>query len=493
MANFMDLKIPKPKSVNKHFFSLYPSIKSETDFFLENLSLMIDANIPLSQALETLKNQVINPKFKKNITDIQDDVGNGLHLWEAFEKTKLLPSYTLSLIRIGEESGKLVENLKVANQQQQNDTILRARIKSALLYPSFVTFLMLVIGSGIAWFILPRLSAVFLNLKLNLPLPTKLLISLGQFLQNYGLFVIPLFFIILISLVYFLFFYKKTKSIGQKILFVIPGIKLLIQQVELARFGYMLSIMLNTGVPIVESVGLLEEVSDFVQYKKFYKYLKLNLDEGNSFKNIFYNYPNSTSLIPGHIQEMIIASQQSGKLQEVFLKLSKIYEEKSAESSKNLSIILEPILLVVVWFGVIGVALSVVLPLYQLVGGLQASVSSEPTSNVSSIPNKSIINKSSLEESASKVKGLSIATELSEKSDSVEQKFSNNNFYIKILPEAEPYLKVRKQSNAQSQIITKIYPGEVYPVKNVSNEWYEIILEDNISGWINKLYVSELN
>jgi type IV pilus assembly protein PilC len=491
MANFMDLKIPKPKSVNKHFFSLYPSIKSETDFFLENLSLMIDANIPLGQALETLKNQVINPKFKKNITDIQDDVGNGLHLWEAFEKTKLLPSYTLSLIRIGEESGKLVENLKVANQQQQNDTILRARIKSALLYPSFVTFLMLVIGSGIAWFILPRLSAVFLNLKLNLPLPTKLLISLGQFLQNYGLFVIPLFFIILISLVYFLFFYKKTKSIGQKILFVIPGIKLLIQQVEIARFGYMLSTMLNTGVPIVESVGLLEEVSDFVQYKKFYKYLKFSLSEGDSFKNIFYSYPNSISLIPGHIQEMIIASQQSGKLQEVFLKLSKIYEEKSAESSKNLSIMLEPILLVVVWFGVVGVALSVVLPLYQLVGGLQSSTSGETSSNISNIPNKPV--KYNIEETIPKVKGVNTATELGEELDSVEQSFLNNYFYIKILPEAEPYLKVRKQPNIQSEIVTKIYPGEVYVVKNVSNEWYEIILEDNISGWINKLYVSELN
>lgn len=475
----MEIKIPKPKARRRGFLCFGPSLNAEKDFFLENLSLMVDAGIPLPEILQTLINQGVSPAFKKRLFEIQESINNGLPLWESFKNAKLLPEYTLLLIKIGEESGNLLENLKVASEQHQKDVLLRSRIKSALLYPSFVTFLMLIISSGIAWFILPRLSSVFTNLRLDLPLPTKILISFGQFLQFHGLYVIPLFFVFLVLAFYYLFIYPKTRSVGQKFLFFLPGVRTLIQESEISRLGYMVSSMLNTGVPIVQAMHLLEESTSFSIYKDFYGYLKNSLDEGYSFKESFKKYPNSYELIPEPLQEMITSSQQSGKLKEVFLKIAKIFEEKSSSTSKNLSVILEPVLLVVVWVGVVGMALSIVLPLYKLVGGLESSVSNP----------KSINEVGSLKKPAGgQVKGVTKA-----EAEIISEPKVLNNQFAKVLPLAKPYLKIRSEPNTKSEQVGKALPGEIVDVLLVSGDWLNVKNQDRVSGWVFYEYVTILD
>lgn len=470
----MAIAVPKPKKNNKHFNFFSFGLGKEKDFFLENLSLMLESNMPLVSALEALSKEIVNIKFKKIVGQIQEDVSNGLHLWLAFEKANFLPEYSLSLIRIGEESGKLVENLKVINQQQHKNNLLRSRIKTAMLYPSFVTFLMFVIGIGISWFILPRLANVFINLKLELPLTTRLLIILGGFLQKYGIYFIPSVIILGLFFFYFIFLFPKTKILGQKIVFALPGAKALIQQVEISKFGYMLSTMLSSGVPIVDAIGLLEDVSSFQNYKNFYSYLKESLLEGNSFKASFKNYKNINLLIPIHLQEMIVASEQTGKLEEVFLKLAKNYEEKSEETAKNLSVIIEPVLLVVVWVGVVLVALSVVLPLYKLVGGLQSSVSGGQVTKQTEVKTKPDIKN---KETKPVVKGEHVFLETK----------------IKISQEVTPYLKVREKPESDSKVIFKVKKDEVYVTTNYVLGWFQITISPEMSGWISEDFIEILN
>lgn len=169
----------------------------------------------------------------------------------AIRKMKFLPEHVISLIQIGEDTGNLAENLKLIVEQEQKERVFRSKLRSAMMYPLFVVFVTVVVGVGISWFILPKLSTVFDQLKMDLPLITRALVGVGNFLSDYGVIAVPAFFLVMAIIMFFMFFFKKTKFIGQAILLRIPGVKKLIQQIELARFGYIFGTLLEAGLPIM--------------------------------------------------------------------------------------------------------------------------------------------------------------------------------------------------------------------------------------------------
>ncbi len=342
----------------------------ERDVFIENFAMLVASGITINAALEAMQEEKISKRMKDIIGTIEVDINSGYSLSNALEKTALFSPNTLSLIRIGEESGQLAKNLKVIAEQQIKDRVFKAKIKSAMMYPLFVLGLAFFIGIGVAWFILPKLANVFDQLQLELPAITEALIALGKYLGEHGAIAIPITLVGCIAILYFIFFFPKTKVIGQTLLFLIPGIKKLIMQVELARFGYLLGILLKAGIPVPRAIGSVHEATNFPQYKKLYASFMDSINEGNSFKKTFSLYPKSKKLLTPPVQHLIIAAEQSGNLAETFLKISQNYEEKTEITSKNLSVILEPFLLVVVWIGVVLIALAVILPLYNLIGGL---------------------------------------------------------------------------------------------------------------------------
>ncbi len=217
---------------------------------------------------------------------------------------------------------------------------------------------------------MPKLSLVFSQLKVPLPLITKILISIGVFLGKYGIVVIPSLTILIILTAYLLFFAKKTKFIGQTILLHLPGIKKIILETELSRLGFILGELLSAGLIVTDAINSLASATTTLAYKKFYLSLEKSVEQGNSFESSFKIYKGINKLIPIPIQQIIIGSERSGKLPEVLINIGQTFEEKLDISTKNLVVILEPILLVIIWLGVLMVALSVYLPIYSLIGGI---------------------------------------------------------------------------------------------------------------------------
>jgi type II secretory pathway component PulF len=299
---------------------------------------------------------------------MKEDVESGSPLWRALERTDIFSEHTVSLLRIGEESGRLVQNLKVVGAQEEKERVFRSQLEAAMLYPLFVLSFTVVIGVGVAWFILPKLSTVFLSLKIELPIFTRILLVIGQVLAHTGIVVVPLFLLLLILAVYVGFFFPPTRFIGLNLFCVTPGVKRLIQELEVSRFTYLLGTLLEAGVPVTSALASLEDATIFPLYKKLYRFLRLRLDEGFSFQQSFAAYPGINRQIPAPVQQLIVAGEQSGTLTEILGKISASYEEKTAITTKNLTVILEPFLLVVVWLGVLGVALAVILPIYGLIG-----------------------------------------------------------------------------------------------------------------------------
>ncbi len=342
----------------------------ERNYFVENLSMLVSSGMTVLGAIDSISEEVKNPGMKKILQSLREDVENGSPLWKAFERTGIFPLHTVSLIRIGEESGNLAQNLKLIAIQEEKDRVFKSKIRGAMMYPGFVFSLTIIVGVLIMWFILPRLSVVFGQLKIELPAITKALIATGKFLGAYGVVAVPLFFAFIGLLVFFIFYYKRTKFLGQSFLFAFPGIGKLLREVELTRFGYLLGTLLEAGIPVVTALESLEKATTFYRYQKFYAHLKESVRDGNSFGKSFLLFNKSDDYIPKTIQGLIVAGEKSGSLSSTMLKFSSRYEAKIEDTTKNLSVIFEPILLVIVWVGVVAVALAVILPIYSLIGGI---------------------------------------------------------------------------------------------------------------------------
>lgn len=366
----LEIKQHRPKK----FYSIYNiGLRESKDSLLENLALLLSAGMDLIASLEAVKSEAGSWRMRRLIEVLQEEINNGQPFWLALAGTKAFSSQAQSLIKIGEESGRLVENLKVVVLQQQKERQFSSKLSSAMIYPGFIMIVTISVGLGIAWFVLPNLARVFASLNVELPLITRLLIDAGLFVNQYGSIVIPLSIAGLIFLAYIIFFFKPTKVLGQFIARHTLGIKKLILQTEVARFGFVLGTLLSAGMPLLSALQSMSDATEYRVYRKFYKFMAVEVEAGNSFKKCFDAYRGVNQLIPKSIQQLIVAGERSGNLSDTLIKIGEIFEEKIEMTTKNLSILLEPILLFIVWLGVLAVAIAVILPIYSLVGNFNPS------------------------------------------------------------------------------------------------------------------------
>ncbi|HKU18844.1 MAG TPA: type II secretion system F family protein [Candidatus Saccharimonadales bacterium] len=342
----------------------------EQEYFTDNLSMLLKSAVPVGDALRSLGETTHNKRLKQALVQMNTDVESGRSLADALETSHLVSSQTLALVRLGEASGHLVENLQLAAQQEEKRHVFRSKVRSALIYPSFVMSLTGLVGLGVAWFLLPRLATTFKELHVHLPFISRVLIDLGNFLKLHGLVAVPAFLLVCGLAGYGLFGLPQAQAVGQRFLLFIPGIGRLMREVEIAQFGYLLGTLLDAGLPVTQAVKLLAGATHLVEYRDFYSYLADSLDDGYSFKESLSRYKYSSALLAPSVQQMVVAGERSGALPEVLLTIGRTYEQKSDTTTANLEAIIEPILLIVVWFGVMLVAVAVIVPIYSLVGGL---------------------------------------------------------------------------------------------------------------------------
>ncbi len=342
----------------------------DREYFTSNLALLLKASVAVGDGLQSLRDATKSRPLRLAIEQMQRDIDEGMPLWKALERSRIVSNQTLALVHLGEESGNLAENLHVAALQEEKQHMFRAKVRSALLYPVFVLSLTVIVGLGVAWFLLPRMAETFTHLGVALPLISVIFINFGLFLQSDGWWAVPVAIGIIGVLGYILFAAPKTKGIGQQLLFHVPGVSRLLHEIEIARFGYLFGTLLDAGLNVTDALRLLHDATSSAAYQKFYLHLASGLEEGYSFRVSLPAYKNAAKLIPPAVQQMVIAGERSGALPETLQNVGEIYEEKADISTQNLEAILEPILLVIVWLGVLGVAVAVILPIYSLVGGL---------------------------------------------------------------------------------------------------------------------------
>lgn len=346
-------------------------IGKDKEFLIDTLSMLLTSGMTVFTALEAIKSDTKSGRMKESITQIEEDIQAGSPLWKAVQQSGLFSPQVVALIRVGEASGKLSENLIIVLEQQEKDQIFKTKLRSALLYPAIVLVLAVIIALGSAWFVLPKLASVFASLQVDLPWTTRVLISVGTFLESYGIIVIPLLLFLFIGSILFISTVPAIRNLFEAgVLIRFPFIKHIVQQIEIARMGYILGNLFDAGIPVVESLQIASDVTTFYPYKRFLLDLGKSIDEGNSFEKSFKQMKSAQLLFPLTTLQLISTAEQTGKLPETFTKLGDIYTQKADTATKNLSTLLEPALLIVVALIVFFVAIAIISPIYNLVGGI---------------------------------------------------------------------------------------------------------------------------
>lgn len=345
-------------------------LRTTLDTSIENLSLLLSSGVGVGAALQSIEEEATSPRAKKMFADIRLEIENGQTLSRAFERSRLLPAHLLDLLQAGEESGRLSENLELIAQQQHRDTVFRSKVRSALLYPSFILTMSFVVGIGLSWFVLPKLSDAFSDLSIELPAITQFVIGTGEFIEsNIAALILGVLFVVVLFIGLILFVPPVHRFL-RKMISSLPGVRGLVTKVELARFGYISGSMLEAGIPITKTMNALRASSEISSFTKLYGFIGEQIEQGHSLRKIFTDNPKISKPLPAPVKAMILSAEHSGNLSSTLLKIGERYEEKIDDASKNLASIIEPLLLVVVALVVGGIALAIILPIYSLIGNL---------------------------------------------------------------------------------------------------------------------------
>lgn len=340
---------------------------SEQIVFTKNLSGMIKAGLSLYRALSVLKKQTKNPKLTKILVSISADINSGGTFSAALSKfPNVFSKLFISMIKAGEESGNLAGALSDIALNLEKANSLTKKIHGALIYPGVIMSAMLVIGVLMFAFVVPTLASTFKELGVTLPASTHAIIFFGNFFSNNLL----LTFVIIIGVGTCLYLLVRSKFMAPYIDFIvlrIPVVSKLTKELNTARTARTISSLLLSGVSITRALEITEDVVQNGYYKKVLNDAKVAVEKGASFSGVFEA---NTKLYPIMMSEMIQVGEETGKLSDMLLQIAVFYEEEVENKTKNLSTIIEPILMIVIGSGVGFFAISMISPLYSILGSI---------------------------------------------------------------------------------------------------------------------------
>ncbi len=331
--------------------------------FARNLGSMIKAGLSLAKSLNILVNQITNTKFKKIIESLEMDIRRGKPLSEACsEYPDVFPKLFTAMVKAGEESGKLSESLQIVANQMDGTYKLKKKVKGAMIYPGIILSVMIVIGFLMLILVVPSITATFKDLKLELPIFTKILINTSDFLKNNIL--VTLLVVVIVFIVFYLFFHsKKGKRFFEFIILKLPVVGNLVREINSARITRTISSLLSSGVPYAEAISITRDVIQNGYFKDILTTAINAVEKGETISSVFMA---NTNLCPVFVAEMTVVGEETGNLPSMFMEVATFYEDSVDQKTKNMSTIIEPVLMVIIGLAVGFFALAIIKPIYSL-------------------------------------------------------------------------------------------------------------------------------
>jgi type IV pilus assembly protein PilC len=336
-------------------------------FFVEHLHTMIHAGLSLVEAMDVLGKEIENKKMRIISQKIKADVEKGQPLSEALAKhPSAFPSIYTRMIAAGEVAGKLEEALKQIATQMHKTHELTSSIRSAMIYPAVIIIALGGIGVMMVTVVLPKIVVLFEEFKTELPLATRILISISNVLSKPANLIIILSSLALLVAAFVVSLKKMPgfRYFIHKINLHLPIAGKIIKKINLARFSLTLSSLLKSTIPIVEAVEITASTCTNMLYQKELRDAAQKIKTGVPLSEILsQNY----KLFPPMVTEMIMVGEKSGEVNQLLDELSNFYSTEVDKTMKNFATVIEPVIIILLGLAVAGMAVAVLMPMYTLV------------------------------------------------------------------------------------------------------------------------------
>jgi type IV pilus assembly protein PilC len=342
----------------------------ELAIFTRQFSVMIDAGLPLVQCLEILASQQENKTFQKVLTGTRSAVEGGSNLSTAMKQyPKVFDALYSNMVEAGETGGILDTILQRLSTYIEKNVKLQRAVKSALVYPIGV----LTVAAGVIilllWKVVPVFATLFAGLGVDLPLPTKIVIGLSNFVGSiFGLLIVVAVVGGIIGLKVW-YGTKQGRMVIDTVILKLPVLGLVMRKIAVARFTRTLGTLIASGVPILEGLDITAKTSGNAVIEKALTQVRKSLEEGKSLTEPL----KESDVFPGMVTQMIAVGEQTGAMDAMLQKIADFYEEEVDAAVKDLLTAIEPIMIVFLGVVVGGVVISMYLPLFSLIGKLSSA------------------------------------------------------------------------------------------------------------------------
>jgi len=354
---------PRPKHISEYLPFLSPRVKlPEIVIFTRQLATMINAGVPIVQALDILRDQTSNITFKKTLREVREDVKAGQTLSEALSKhPKIFDELTVSLTRAGETSGALDVIMNRLADYLEKIMALKRKIKGAMVYPIAVISFAIIVVMVMLVYVIPVFANMFKDAGLKLPLPTLIVINISTALRSYIHWII-IGFILLAFIIVRIRKTERGRLATDRFLLRVPVIGDLIRKASIARMCRTLSTLLGNGVPILDSIQIVARVAGNRVIERAILYAREEVSRGRGLADPV----EETRVFPLIVPRMIAVGETTGALDQMLGKVADFFEDEVDRTVEALTSLLEPLFIIVLGVIIGGLLVAMYLPIFQI-------------------------------------------------------------------------------------------------------------------------------
>jgi len=343
------------------------SIKDQV-YFAKRLSFLIHANVPVLDSLRILRRQTKSKNRISMFDQIIIDVSSGQFLANSLGKfNKVFGDFAINIIRTGEKSGTLDENLNYLAEELAKKQKLRRKVFGALIYPALIIVATLGITAMLMIYIFPKILPIFESLDAQLPFTTLALIWLSNFLIAWGLWIIGVTIVTIVTLVALVRFKEQAHYLWDRFVLRIPLLGKISLNYQMANICRTLGLLLKSDMGPVDAFKVAASTTNNIVYRRQLNAMSDSIVKGEPISEQFAKHP---EIFPDLMAQMIAIGERTGRLTDTFMYLSKLYEEEVEELTANLASAIEPLLMILMGAVVGFIAVSIITPIYEITQNL---------------------------------------------------------------------------------------------------------------------------
>lgn len=336
--------------------------------FARNLSVMISSGLTVSKSIRNLADQTKNKKFSQILIGIFEDIKAGKNLSDGMAKYPgVFNELFVNMVRIGETGGNLDETLTIISVQLEKENALLSKVRGALMYPAVIMVAMGGVAVLMLTYVLPQMTGVFKDMDVELPKSTQFIITMSDVFKEHSVLVVISFIILIIALRFF----SKTK-IGKKIIsFVVlkvPAINNIVIKTNCARFSRIYSSLLRSGVTSLDALKIVSNTLSNYYYKRALRDSIKQIQKGIDLSKVIGE---NDKIFPVLVKQMIEVGEQTGETEAILIKMAEFYEDEVNQVTKNISSIVEPVLMLFMGIAVGFFAIAMLQPMYGLMENIK--------------------------------------------------------------------------------------------------------------------------